>query len=377
MRLVTAAAVTLLIVSETSAFARAVTTTCPVAEAVVSPEVSRQSTTATVGMIADRVSSVASGIGTAGAGEVTTMGVASCGRSDTLVEDTGASDGSSISLGQASAAETNQGTVAIEHAKPKAANGIWTSTSATWIKKTDPSGEFSGNVITVVAGFDRKVMADTILGLAVGTETAFINTHYNKGTIRGRSFSLAPYVGYALTDWLTLDATVGHAWVYYNYTDESATTEVYSDAHASRWFGSTDLTAKEHFDSLILSASAGYMRVSETEKSFLAGTTPVASSAVNVGQLRTQFGVGYDFVTSWAKLTPSVFVRLQYEVPHQGASTLATNYVTSTDTTSAVFGVSLDAVIDQVWTLNVVGYTEEFRQNTSARTLGLNARYVF
>jgi hypothetical protein len=137
------------------------------------------------------------------------------------------------------------------------------------------------------------------------------------------------------------------------------------------------LTAKEHWDSWVFTQSAGYMRISEVEKFYQAGATFVPTSSVNVGEIRGTLGLGYDFYASWGKMTPSAFVRLQYDVPHQGATTLATGYVTTTDTTSAVFGVSMDAQIDKVWTFNVVGYTEQFRQNSSARTLGLNARYAF
>lgn len=334
---------------------------CPVAESVVSPDVARQATTATVGMIADRVSAVSSGIGTGGLSGQSSLGIASC--NPALTGDGG---------------DTAQNTANAPQPAPKPDNGVWVSSSATWIKKTDPSGEFSGSVETAVAGYDRKVASSTILGLAFGAETAFINTRYNAGTIRGRSISMSPYVGFALTDWLTLDATVGHAWVYYNYTDGSAAAEVFSDAHAGRWFGATDLTAKDHIDDVVLTAAVGYMRVSETEKTFIStNKTVVDTTAVNIGQMRATVGAGYDILTSWGKLTPSAFVRIQYEVPHEGAATLATGYVTSTDTTSAVFGINLDAQVNKVWTFNVFGNTEEFRQNTSARTLGLNARYAF
>lgn len=335
--------------------------TCPVAEAVVSPDVARQATTATVGMIADRVAAVASGIGVGGLSSAApALGVASCGVA--LTDPTNATPSSAV----------------IRDPKAPPKNGVWASTSATWIKKTDPSGEFSGSVETAVAGYDRKVLTDMIVGLAFGAETAFINTRYNVGTIRGRSISLAPYVGYAINDWLTIDATLGHAWVFYDYTDGSAATEVFSGGHADRWFGSTDLTATDRIDDLVLRAAIGYMRVSETEKSFVkTDNTFVSTSAVNLGQLRGTLSAGYDFVTSWGKLTPAGFVRLQYQVPHQGASSLATNFVTSTDTTSAVFGLSMDAVINKVWTINVFGSTEEFLQNTSARTLGLSGRYAF
>jgi hypothetical protein len=353
--------------------------TCPAAESVVSPDVSRQATTATVGMIADRVAAVASGIGVSGVGSNGGLGFAvRCGQV-ALTEDDSPSSATPIArLGQVDTTSENAGkAVPAQGGAPSPDNGVWVSTTATWLKKTDPSGEFSGDVVTVVTGYDRKVTSEMIAGLALGAESGYIDTRYNNGTIRAKSVSVAPYVGYALTDWLTIDATIGHAWVYYNYTDGSAAAEVYSGGHASRWFGATDLTAKEHLDDWVLTQSVGYMRVSETEESYMAGTTAIPTTAVNVGQIRGTVGVGYNLMTSWAKLTPSAFIRGQYDVPHQGATTLATGFVSTTDTTSAVFGVSMDAVIDKVWTFNVVGYTEQFRQNSSASPLGLSGRYSF
>jgi len=357
------------------AMASAAPNVCPVAEAVVVPDVARQGASATVGMIADRVASAAAGIGMVGSSTPVKLGVvASCGQ---VALNEESSD--SAFQPRLSAAETTAAKPQPNQTAPALDNGIWMSTTATWLKKTDPKGEFSGSVETAVVGFDRKVLPDTIVGIATGAESAFIRTAYNRGTIRGKSISISPYVGYAFTDWLTWDATLGHAWVYYNYTqDNGATSEILGQSHANRWFGSTDLTATDRIESTILRAALGYLRVSEVDKGFInTSKTRVATSSVNMGQLRATLTAGYEFAAPWGIVTPNAFVRLQYEVPHQGAASLATGYVSTTDTTSAVFGVSVDTVIDKVWTVSMFGSTEEFRQNTSARTLGLNARYSF
>lgn len=320
-----------------------VPTIAPTPAAVVTPESSRQAASQTAGLIADRISSVVSG--TAGG------------------------------VGPAIFTCLGSGTDSTLDKRTIPTNAIWSGASHTRVKKSDQGGEYSGEITSGVVGYDRRLSRDLIAGLAFGYERIDIDTHYNQGNVEGDSLSIAPYVGYAITDWLSVDGTLGHSWVNYDFTRSGNIT---GSAKADRWFGATNLTASHRYGAATLRTSLGYLRLHEAQDGYVeSDATAVAKSSINFGQARATMGGGYDFATAIGVITPNAFIRYEYDLPHSNAVTLGNGLVSSDDRDGIVLGLGIDLALENNLKLSLAGSSTEARKNTEAYALQANLRYSF
>lgn len=347
---------------------------CPVATPstpsqapVVTPDTARQSASATAGLIADRVATVVSninmgGVGTAGTGSQSNV----CG--DALT--TGATlDALDQALG-VSTSSGEQGNGAARY------NSVWAGGSYNHVKKGDTNGRYNGDVKNGVVGYDRRVTQNLILGVATGYEQVDITTEYNSGTVEGSSVSVSPYLGYVINGWLSVDATIGHTWIKYDFTQNGGSVKGSTDA--GRWFGSTNLTATHRLGDFRLRGSVGYLRLYEQQDGYRDSTgAQVDKSEVNFGQIRTTVGGAYDIAASFGVLSPNAFVRMEYDTPTSHSVMVGNSWMSSSDRTGAVFGLGVDAAIGNDLVFNVTATSTQFRQNTEAYSLIGNVRYSF
>lgn len=338
----------------------------------VTPETSRQSASATAGLIADRVATVVSSInvgGGAGTGTGTSSGDRMSAHScDALTEDA-ALDPLDEALGATTSTEADGKTT------PRY-NAVWAGGSYNRVKKGDVNGRYDGDVKNGVVGYDRRVTKNLILGVATGYEQVDITTEYNNGSVEGESVSLSPYLGYIINDWLSVDATLGHTWISYDFSRSNGA--VKGSTKAGRWFGSTNLNATQRLGDFKLRGSVGYLRLYEQQDAYRDNTgAQVEDSQVNFGQIRTTVGGSYDIATSFGVLSPNAFVRMEYDTPASHSVMVGNNWMSSSDRTGAVFGIGIDAALDNDLLFNLTATSTQFRQNTEAYSLIGNLRYSF
>lgn len=349
-------------------------TPAPQQAPAVTPETSRQSASATAGLIADRVATVVSNINVGGGtGAGTGTGSSSGDRLSahgcaTLSEDV-TFDPLDQALGASTSAEADS------KATPRY-NAVWTGGSYNRVKKGDVNGRYDGDVKNGVVGYDRRVTKNLILGVATGYEQVDITTQYNSGSVEGESVSLSPYLGYVINNWLSVDATLGHTWIDYDFRRNGGA--VKGNTKAGRWFGSTNLNATQRLGDFKLRGSVGYLRLYEQQDAYRDNTgAQVEDSQINFGQIRTTVGGSYDIATSFGVLSPNAFVRMEYDTPASQSVMVGNNWMSSSDRTGAVFGIGVDAALNNDLLFNLTATSTQFRQNTEAYSLVANLRYSF
>lgn len=329
----------------------------PNAPPIVAPVISQQSASQTVGLIADRIASVVSSFNSAVAGPVL-HAFDPCAPHLTEAGDQLADSGSAIA------------------GKSVPNNSAWTGGSLTRISKSDAGGRFSGSVTNGVVGYDRRLTPDLLLGAAVGYESVDIKTRFNNGTVESSSVSVAPYVGYTITDWLAFDATLGHTWIDYDFTRNDDA--VKGGTGAGRWFGATNLTATQRYGAAKAFAGIGYLRLREEQDAYAeTDGTAIAASTIDFGQARATVGGAYDFVTTFGTVSPNGFARLEYDTPRTSAVLLGNGLVSSTDRSGMVFGLGIDLATEENLTVGLSATTTQFRENTEIYSFAAIARYRF
>lgn len=342
----------------------AATTTTPAPAPVVTPETSRESASRTAGLIADRIATVVSNINVGGEH-------ASGERLNAACPSLTDADGDAVEqlLAAASGATVKSG-------GPRKLNAVWTGGSFTRVKKGDVGGEYNGTVKNGIVGYDSRVTDTLILGLATGYEAVDIHTRYNNGSVEGSSVSLSPYLGYLINDWLSLDASVGHTWINYDFT--SNYNSVKGSTDADRWFGSLNLNAVHHLGDAQLRGGLGYLRLYEDQDAYRDSSgADIAQTQVNFGQARATVGGAYDFVTDFGVVSPNAFVRLEYDLPAAKQVSLGNGLISSSDRTGATFGVGVDLGFGDDLLLSLSGTSTQFRQNTESYSLMANLRFSF
>lgn len=255
-------------------------------------------------------------------------------------------------------------------------NSVWTAGSITRVKKTDAGGEYSGSIKNGVVGYDYRLTPKLVAGLALGYENLSIDTQYNNGTVDADSGTVAPYVGYAITDWLVADMVLGYTKTRYHFTRSGET--IKGDTDAQRWFGSINLNAQQRYGDVVLRGGLGYLRLREDQDGYTeTNGSQVSNTSLNFGQLRSTVGAGYNIETSWGSITPNSFVRFEFDLPKSHSVTLSNTSVSTTDRTGAVFGLGVDMQVGNDLTLNLSGSSTQFRQNTDAFTFAGGLRYSF
>lgn len=333
----------------------------PTPAPVVTPETSRAAASRTAGLIADRVATVVSN--TTGARGQTFN--AAC---PTVAEQVDVASDPMLGAGASTASSATSA--------PARANSVWTAGSYTRVDKADRGGEYDGSVVNAVVGYDRRVTDRLIAGVATGYEKVDIETHYNNGTVEGDSVTVAPYLGYALTDWLSVDLSLGRTWIGYDFTRNYG--GVTGSTDAARWFGAANLTATQRFGDFRAIGGLGYLRLYEDQDSYRESDgTSVPESDINFGQARATVGGAYDIATGFGRVSPNAFARLEYDLPQARSVSLGNGLISTNDRTGMVFGLGLDLAVGDDLTVNLSGSTTQFRENTDAASVAATVRYRF
>jgi outer membrane autotransporter protein len=222
--------------------------------------------------------------------------------------------------------------------------GFWIQSGYTYVDNDENGGQFDGNIISVVAGFDYKPAKfnnKLVVGIAAGYENLDIDTAFNNGTFEGDGFTITPYAGYSFNKHWSISALAGIGFI--DYENSRNNGGVNGDFEALRAFGSVNLTGNYRLkNKWRLTPSAGVMGLWEEQDSYNetgTSTAAVGKTSVHLVRINAGLEVGYQIKKS---IEPFVSARLQYDPDRNSAVTLTTGSTASDDELGGVFGAGLN-----------------------------------
>ena len=169
-----------------------------------------------------------------------------------------------------------------------AAMGAWAAYSRTDTKNDFVSTTFASDRDDFLLGFDMRPNDTMLLGVSLGLERTTTDTYFNGGEQDTTSITVAPYVGALLSDWLTVDASIGYSDV---STDQFRTVpgtgaRVNSDVESYRLFANGNVAATYSFGNLVASAQAGLLWAKQEDDEFQESNgITVGSNSTHIGRL--------------------------------------------------------------------------------------------
>ncbi|NGZ06503.1 MAG: autotransporter outer membrane beta-barrel domain-containing protein [Magnetococcales bacterium] len=158
--------------------------------------------------------------------------------------------------------------------------GLWVNYDYT--NTNDDNALNETDLHTIALGADRVVREGLAVGLAMTGQ--WIDLQNPGGNMDTSVYTVAPYMAMMLTDYLTLDATLGHSWV----NDEPAAAASYD---TSRWFGSANLTAFNDDPNWDISFNLGYLYTKDDIEAHGA----VVQNDISFAQVHLGAEAGYRF----------------------------------------------------------------------------------
>jgi outer membrane autotransporter protein len=166
--------------------------------------------------------------------------------------------------------------------------GAWAAYSRTDTKNDFVSTTFASDRDDFLLGFDMRPNDTMLLGVSLGLERTTTDTYFNRGEQDTTSITVAPYVGALLTDWLSVDASIGYSDV---STDQFRTVpgtgaRVNSDVESYRLFANGNVAATYSFGNLVASAQAGLLWAKQEDDEFQESNgITVGSNSTHIGRL--------------------------------------------------------------------------------------------
>ena len=132
--------------------------------------------------------------------------------------------------------------------------GVWIQGRFSDIESDNASTTFDGDIVTTLFGIDKTFKNGKVLvGISAGYEDQDFTTTFNKGTLDGDGFIVAPYVSINAGKGWSIDATAGYADMDYDMTRKDP-------VNSEKFTSSTD------GDRTFLSASANYDKLTKKSK---------------------------------------------------------------------------------------------------------------
>ena len=193
--------------------------------------------------------------------------------------------------------------------------GVWVSGGWSQIEDELSSTAFDGNLYNVLVGGDYQFNDRFLGGVALGYESGDIDTSYNTGNIESDGFTIAPYAGYVLNRYLTLDVSGGYTFADYDMVrNPAAGAPVTGSTEGDRWFVGGNLNGYYAINRVTLGGRVGYLYTKEEQDAFTESNgTAIGQNDISIGQFRVGGTVGY----SLGKVEPYVTGTYVYDVQQE------------------------------------------------------------
>jgi len=253
---------------------------------------------------------------------------------------------------------------------PKA--GVWVQGGYTSIEGDDTGGEFDGNVVNFLVGFDYKIRPKMILGVAIGVEDLDLDTQFNNGTFKGRGYGVTPYFGMAITDNWSFQVLGGWTTVDYDTANGNAATT--SSFDADRYFGSASVVGNFRLtNKVVASPKLSILHLTEHQD----GTTDSAGNVTtgeNIDLGRVSGGATLSYLAG--SVVPFVRLMAEYDYTREDAVNLGNGNFSSDDEygLNATIGLNMD--FKNGWSGNVEATSATIlRDNLDVYTVSGRLRY--
>lgn len=173
--------------------------------------------------------------------------------------------------------------------------GVWALGSGNYLDNTKSGAKYDGSLYTGMVGVDKQ-MGDLLLGVAVGYEKLDLTTKYNSGNMEYDGWSVVPYLSYSITKDIVADASFSYTWLDYTMKDTQAGVKYSDGMNANRMVTSAGLTTYYDWDKFLFSARLGTLYMNEHQGSYTLNTTDYSKSGIYTWMgslgLRAQYDMG-------------------------------------------------------------------------------------
>jgi outer membrane autotransporter protein len=225
-----------------------------------------------------------------------------------------------------------------------------------------------------MAGVDYRLTDKLVVGASLGHEYLDLKTRYNYGGMWAQGVSFTPYLGYSITDQLTVDALVSytHLWNNVSESPQANSLEINGDFESNRLMAAANVNYRIPASLADTIFSVGYMYSSEWSPSYTARSNNNILTDKNVDAHNAWIGelrAGVRFEHAFAE---------RY-VPYAGAyylyDTTMSRSIRVKDTDAIEFVGGLDAFLTDKLRMGLEVADSCFRKYEYNTRVGLNLRY--
>lgn len=252
---------------------------------------------------------------------------------------------------------------------------VWVSGGWSQIDDELTSTGFDGNFYNVLTGADYQFNDRFLGGLALGYESSDIDTSFNTGNVEQDGFTIAPYAGYVLNRYLTLDVSGGYTFSDYDTVrNPAAGAPVTGSTEGDRWFLGGNVNAYYAVNRVTLGGRVGYLYTKESQDSFTESNgNAVSTNDVSIGQVRVGGTVGYML----GKVEPYVTGTYIHDVQQEKITVGPGQAQPSNDRSGLDVGGGIRFMLSDRVTGGFEGTTHVGRDDISSTSLTGNLRIKF
>jgi outer membrane autotransporter protein len=193
--------------------------------------------------------------------------------------------------------------------------------------------------------------------------------------VSSNGWTIAPYAGYVLNRYFTMDVSAGYSFVDYDLRRTNAAgATVTGGFESNRWFISGALNGYYSVNKILLTGRLGYSYTRESQDAFTeSDTTANSSRDVTVGSIRIGGTVGYDLGKVQPYLTTTYVYDTQLTKVQVGAGQVAP----SNDRSGIDFGGGVRFALSDRVSGGIEGTTHLARDNFDSTSVSGNLRIKF
>ncbi len=232
-----------------------------------------------------------------------------------------------------------------------------------------------GDYVTMVGGADYQMTDRLLGGVATSWEDIEVDTTYNRGSLNGDGFTVAPYVGFILNRYFTADVAGGYSFAGKSeMTRSTGGTNIAGDMDWERWFLAGNVNGYYRVNRLALSGQVGLLWAQEDQDEFTeTDGTRNPSRDIEFGQLHVGGQVGYVL----GRVEPFVTGRFEHDFMRDKVAVGAGQLVPENDRNGFEVGGGVNFALSERVTGGIQGTTLFGRSDVEQTTVSGNLRIKF
>ena len=252
--------------------------------------------------------------------------------------------------------------------------GIWVSGAWSSIDNDLVSTAYDGNLYSALFGADYQMNDRFLAGIALGYESSDIDTTFNTGHSESDGFTIAPYAGYVLNRYFTVDVSGGFTFVDYDTRRTASGSSVSGRTESTRWFIAGNVNAYYAIDRITLGGKMGYSYTRENMDGFTeSNSTTYTDRDYTIGQFRLGGTVGYQL----GKVEPYLLTTYVYDAQMTEVAVGAGQASPKNDRSGFDVGGGINFMLSDRVIGGFEGSTHVGRENFDSTTLSGNLRIKF